>query len=91
MAHQVEMLILQHPLEVHNAKGSARLLHLSLPRSGLVTGQVFDLRRAHAAASVENFQPLLAAFEGFVAQQLGYRAKAATGFSPVIFTDEIGL
>ncbi|MFZ3141743.1 tRNA-uridine aminocarboxypropyltransferase [Polaromonas sp.] len=43
VAHEVEVLILQHPLEVSNAKGSARLLHLSLPRSRLVTGEVFDL------------------------------------------------
>ena len=40
-AHAVEVLILQHPLEVDNAKGSARLLHLSLPHSRLVTGEVF--------------------------------------------------
>jgi DTW domain-containing protein len=40
--HQVEVLILQHPMEVHEAKGSARLLHLSLPRSRMVTGEVFD-------------------------------------------------
>ena len=39
--HQVEVLILQHPLEVEHAKGSARLLHLSLPNSQLVTGEVF--------------------------------------------------
>ncbi|NML84725.1 tRNA-uridine aminocarboxypropyltransferase [Polaromonas sp.] len=39
--HQVEVLILQHPLEVAHAKGSARLLHLSLARSQLVTGEVF--------------------------------------------------
>ena len=43
VAHQVEILILQHPLEVANAKGSARLLHLSLPGSRMVTGEVFDL------------------------------------------------
>jgi DTW domain-containing protein len=42
VAHQVEVLILQHPMEVHEAKGSARLLHLSLPRSRMVTGEVFD-------------------------------------------------
>jgi DTW domain-containing protein len=29
-------------MEVHEAKGSARLLHLSLPRSRMVTGEVFD-------------------------------------------------
>ncbi|MES2740589.1 MAG: tRNA-uridine aminocarboxypropyltransferase [Pseudomonadota bacterium] len=39
--HQVEVLILQHPLEVAQAKGSARLLHLSLPNSTLVVGEQF--------------------------------------------------
>jgi DTW domain-containing protein YfiP len=37
----VEVLILQHPLEVTNAKGSARLLHLSLPNSRLTVGEAF--------------------------------------------------
>lgn len=41
LPHQVEILLLQHPLEVHNAKGSARLLHLSLPNSRLVAGEAF--------------------------------------------------
>ena len=41
IAHAVEVLVLQHPLEVGNAKGSARLLHLSLPHSRMVTGEVF--------------------------------------------------
>ena len=40
--HPVEVLILQHPLEVDNPKGTARLLHLSLPGSRLVTGEVFN-------------------------------------------------
>ena len=40
--HQVEVLVLQHPLEVSNAKGSARLLCLSLAHSQLVTGEVFE-------------------------------------------------
>jgi DTW domain-containing protein len=44
VAHVVEVLILQHPLEVAHAKGSARLLHLSLPHSRLVTGEVFDMQ-----------------------------------------------
>lgn len=42
LVHRVEVLILQLPLEVDHAKGSARLLHLSLPHSQLVTGEVFD-------------------------------------------------
>lgn len=39
---QVEVLILQHPLEVQQAKGSARLLHLSLAGSQLAVGECFD-------------------------------------------------
>ena len=38
---RVEVLVLQHPLEVANAKGSARLLHLSLPGSVMVAGEAF--------------------------------------------------
>lgn len=41
-ATDCEVLILQHPLEEHHAKNSARLLHLSLPRSRLVVGEAFD-------------------------------------------------
>jgi DTW domain-containing protein YfiP len=42
LASRVEVLILQHPLEVSNAKGSARLLHLGLPGSVMLTGETFD-------------------------------------------------
>lgn len=42
VSHAVEVVVLQHPLEVANVKGTARLLHLSLPRSQLVSGEVFD-------------------------------------------------
>ena len=38
-----ELLILQHPLEQKQAKGSARLLHLCLPQSQLIVGEVFDV------------------------------------------------
>jgi DTW domain-containing protein len=37
----IEVLILQHPLEVLETKGTARLLHLSLPNSILLVGEVF--------------------------------------------------
>lgn len=37
----VEVLILQHPLEVLETKGTARLLHLCLPNSSVLTGEVF--------------------------------------------------
>lgn len=36
------VLVLQHPMEAANAKNSARLLHLCLPGSRLVTGETFD-------------------------------------------------
>jgi DTW domain-containing protein YfiP len=36
------VVVLQHPLEVGHAKGSARLLHLSLPNSALAIGEEFD-------------------------------------------------
>jgi DTW domain-containing protein YfiP len=42
VALQVELVILQHPLEVANAKNSARLLHLSLPGSALLAGETFE-------------------------------------------------
>lgn len=45
--HTVDVVVLQHPLEVHNAKGSARLLHLSLPNSRLLVGEVFDPQVLH--------------------------------------------
>jgi DTW domain-containing protein YfiP len=37
----VEVVVLQHPLEVHHAKGSARLLQLSLAHCRLVVGEAF--------------------------------------------------
>jgi DTW domain-containing protein YfiP len=55
-AHSVEVVILQHPLEVTQAKGSARLLHLSLQRSRLVTGEVFEESTLHALLTAP-FEP----------------------------------
>lgn len=57
--HPVEVLILQHPLEVDNAKGSARLLHLSLANSRLVTGERFDEAQLRALLSPERRSLLL--------------------------------
>ena len=54
---RTRVLMLQHPMEVNNPKGSARLLHLSLPGSHLITGEVFDeavLGRAMSDASDEH-------------------------------------
>lgn len=41
-ANQVRVLILQHPLEAGQAKGSATLLHLSLAQAQLEAGEQFD-------------------------------------------------
>lgn len=41
-ANRVPVLLLQHPLEVHEAKGSARLLRLSLARVQVEVGEVFE-------------------------------------------------
>ena len=42
VANQVEVVILQHPREVDRAKGTARLLHLSLAHSRLIVGEQFE-------------------------------------------------
>lgn len=39
--NEVEVLVLQHPLETGNAKGTVRLLHLCLPHSRIVVGEAF--------------------------------------------------
>jgi DTW domain-containing protein YfiP len=59
VAHAVEVLILQHPLEVDHAKNSARLLHLSLPNSRMLTGEAFDAAQLHAAAQAPKYTVLL--------------------------------
>jgi DTW domain-containing protein len=55
----VEVLILQHPMEAGNAKGSARLLHLSLARSQLVEGEVFASADLQALLTAQQKQPIL--------------------------------
>ena len=45
----VQVLILQHPLEVHEAKNTARLLHLCLGASSRIeVGEAFDPAQLHA-------------------------------------------
>ena len=54
VAHSVEVLILQHPLEVAQAKGSARLLHLSLPHSKLIVAESFAEHELQTLLSGKN-------------------------------------
>lgn len=42
IAQDTDVIILQHPLEVHHAKNSAGLLHMSLQNSRILVGEVFD-------------------------------------------------
>ncbi|MDR7049876.1 DTW domain-containing protein YfiP [Duganella sp. 3397] len=59
IAAQVEVLVLQHPMEVSNAKGSARLLHLCLAGSRLEVGEAFEPERLRALLSGERHNVLL--------------------------------
>ena len=55
----VELLILQHRLEVGNAKNSARLLHLSVQPSTMVTGETFDAAALAAMLEAGGRTPVL--------------------------------
>ncbi|MBA5608417.1 DTW domain-containing protein [Duganella sp. FT3S] len=55
----VDVLILQHPMEVANAKGSARLLHLSLARSRLEVGETFAPERLAQWLTADQRRPVL--------------------------------
>ena len=57
--HTTDVLILQHPLEVHHAKNTARLLHLSLGGSRLVVGEAFDEAELQALVPPGNTAVLL--------------------------------
>lgn len=59
LGSRAALLILQHPLEVHNAKNSARLLHLCLSGSRLAVGETFDPVELSALLHEEGRTPLL--------------------------------
>ena len=68
-----EVLILQHPLEEHHAKNSARLLHLSLPGSRMVGGEAFDNATLQALMPQPKYTVLLyppTEYEGHAAPAL---------------------
>ncbi len=72
-ASACELLILQHPLEVHHAKNSARLLHLSVPGSRIVVGEAFDEAALQALLPEPRTTVLLyppTAYEGHAAPAL---------------------
>jgi DTW domain-containing protein YfiP len=59
LASRADLLILQHPLEVRNAKNSARLLHLCVAGSRLEVGEAFDAAALHALLHADGRVPLL--------------------------------
>ena len=71
VANRVDVLVLQHPREAREAKGSARLLGLSLARCRVVVGEVFEPGT------------LLALLDGDVSgNALLYPADTVTGTEP---------
>jgi len=59
LAPAAQVLILQHPLEVAQAKGSGRLLHLSLTGSVLEHGEQFDEEALRDLLFGGDMQPVL--------------------------------
>lgn len=59
LSSRVDLLILQHPLEVRNAKNSARLLHLCLHGSRLEAGEAFAAADLHALLHADGRVPVL--------------------------------
>ena len=53
------LLILQHPLEVANAKNSARLLHLCVSGSRLAVGEAFEAATLDALLHADGRTPVL--------------------------------
>jgi len=56
---RASLLILQHPLEVANAKNSARLLHLCVAGSVLAVGESFDAAALDALLHADGRRPVL--------------------------------
>ncbi|WP_075792506.1 tRNA-uridine aminocarboxypropyltransferase [Massilia putida] len=59
LSSRADLLILQHPLEVRNAKNSARLLHLCLSGSRLEVGEAFDASGLRALLHADGRVPVL--------------------------------
>jgi DTW domain-containing protein YfiP len=59
VAPRAALLVLQHPLEVNNAKNSARLLHLSVAGSVLAVGEAFAADELSALLHADGRVPVL--------------------------------
>ncbi len=70
----VALLILQHPMEVASAKGSARLLHLSVEGSEMISGEAFEPVQLKAQLYAGGRRPVLLYPELPGEQSLGLQA-----------------
>jgi DTW domain-containing protein YfiP len=59
MKSPIELLILQHPEEVHHIKNSARLLHLCVSNSEIMVGDSFDEVCLNQALNRNDYSPIL--------------------------------
>jgi DTW domain-containing protein YfiP len=59
VAAEASLLVLQHPLEVGNAKNSARLLHLCVSGSALAVGETFEPAALEARLHADGRTPVL--------------------------------
>ena len=59
VAAEASLLVLQHPLEVGNAKNSARLLHLCVTGSALAVGEAFEPAALAALLHADGRTPVL--------------------------------
>lgn len=82
VAGAVEVLILQHPMEVSNAKGSARLLHLCIPGSRIEVGEQFDEASLQAMLGADGRQAVLLYPDTPCDRSLGIAPPPALGTMP---------
>jgi DTW domain-containing protein YfiP len=75
---EAALLILQHPLEVANAKNSARLLHMSVPGSVLAVGEAYDPAVLDALLHADGRMPVLLYPAGIDAPATPGLPRAAT-------------
>lgn len=86
--HAVEVVLLQHPSEEHSAKGSARLLHLSLSRRRMVTGEAFAERELQALLR-DPFESEIATTNDAKQAILLYPQSAQDSITPPMLTPEM--
>lgn len=89
MASAVDVLILQHPMEVENAKGSARLLHLCLPGSRIEVGEQFDATALRAMLGAKGRQPVLLYPDTVADRALGIAPPPPLGATPAPATTQL--